>query len=213
VLRGGAGGLLSFVIYTGGGNWSELATTTPVAAGWHHVAATFNGSAMAIYVDGVQRASKAQGGTIVQSNGVGVLIGNCPSDMTRQFAGAIADARIYSRALSSADVSGIFTAGNTFGAHPDSALRLWYPAVSGPSATVPDVGLIANDDPQVYNGTEGGAFAGVIITDLFGYAPDGQQARLKDAGIARGFTGSLAGLTFGGRTYTVTSGTGGLTIG
>jgi hypothetical protein len=77
---------------------------------------------------------------------------------------------------------------------------------------VPDVGLIATDDPQVYNGTEGRAFAGVIITDLFGYAPDGQRTGLKDAGIARGLSGTLSGLTFNGRSYTITSGSNGLTL-
>ena len=211
--RGGAGGLLSFLVYTGGGNWSELATTAPLSSGWHHVAATFNGSTMSIYVDGVQQASKPQTGTIAPSTGLGVMVGNCPSDMTRQFIGTIADARVYSRALSSTEVSQVHTAGNTFAAHSDSALKLWYPPVTGPSATVPDVGLIANDDPQVYNGTEGGAFAGVVITDLFGYAPDGRQAGLKDAGTARGITGTISGLSFNGRSYTITSGPNGLTIG
>jgi concanavalin A-like lectin/glucanase superfamily protein/TAT (twin-arginine translocation) pathway-exported protein len=212
VLRGGAGGLLSFFLYTGGGNSAQLTTTTPLTGGWHHVAATFSGSAMTIHVDGVQRASRAQTGSIAPSNGVGVMIGNCPSDLTRQFAGAIADARIYRRALSPAEVAAIVAAGNTFAARADPALALWYPPVSGPSAAVPDVGLIANDDPQVYNGTEGGAFAGVIVTDLFGYAPDGQQAALKDAGVARGFTGTLAGVSFNGRSYTITSRSTGLTI-
>jgi hypothetical protein len=55
---------------------------------------------------------------------------------------------------------------------------------------VPDVDLIANDDPQVYNRTEGGAFAGVIVTDLSGTP---RTAALKDADVARGFTGTLAG--------------------
>jgi hypothetical protein len=52
---------------------------------------------MTIYVDGVQQASKPQTGTIAPSTGVGAMVGNCPSDMPRQFAGALADARIYSR--------------------------------------------------------------------------------------------------------------------
>jgi hypothetical protein len=210
-LRGGAGGLLSFFIYTGGGNWSELTTTTPLPAGWHHVAATFNGSTMNIYVDGVQRASKAQSGSIAPSS-IGAMIGNCPSDLLRQFAGSIADARIYARALSAAEISALHAAGNTFAARAESSLKLWYPPVAGPSAAVPDVGLIANDDPQVYNGTEGGAFAGVIIADLFGYTPDGQQVGLSDAGIARGIDGTLSGLSFKGGSYTITSGPNGLTI-
>ncbi|MEZ0067335.1 hypothetical protein ABIA32_003348 [Streptacidiphilus sp. MAP12-20] len=211
--RGGAGGRLSFLLYTGGGNWSELTTTNPVPSGWHHVAATFNGSTMSIFVDGVQQAAKAQTGTIAPSTGLGAMVGNCASDMTRQFVGTIVDARIYSRALSSTELSGIYASGNTFAAHSDPALKLWYQPVTGPSSTAPDVGLIAGDDPQVYNGTEGGAFAGVIITDLFGYAPDGQQTGLRDPGIARGINGTLSGLSFSGRSYTITSGSNGLTIG
>ena len=180
--RGGAGGLLSFLIYTGGGNWSELQTTAPMSAGWHHVAATFNGWTMTIYVDGVQQAGKTQTGSIAASTGLCAMVGNCPSDLTRQFLGTIADARIYSRALSSTEVSAIHSAGNTFAAHSDPALQLWYQPVTGPSSALPDVGLIANDNPQVYNGTEGGAFAGVIITDLFGYAPE----RAADGAEGRG---------------------------
>ena len=211
--RGGAGGLLSFVVYTGGGNWSELQTTSPVTVGWHHVAATFNGATMSIYVDGVQQAAKAQSGSIAASTGLSAMVGNCPSDMTRQFTGEIVDARVYSRALSAAEVSAIHAAGNTFAAFADPALQVWYQPVTGPSAAVPDVGLIANDNPQVYYGTEGGAFAGVIVTDLFGYSPDGQQPALKDAGVARGLSGTLSGLTFNGQSYTVTSGSNGLSLG
>lgn len=77
---------------------------------------------------------------------------------------------------------------------------------------MPDVGIIASDNPQVYNGTEGGAFAGTIITDLFGYAPDGQKVALTNAGTARGINGTLSGLTFNGQTYTITSGAGGVSF-
>jgi hypothetical protein len=210
--RGGAGGLLSFLIYTGGGGWSELQSTTALASGWHHVAATYDGSTMSIYADGTKIAAKAQTGSIYPSTGLSAMVGNCPSDMTRQFVGSIDDARIYGRALSSAEVSGIYAAGNTFAAHADPAMQLWYQPVSGPLATPPDVGLIANDNPQVYNGTEGGAFAGVIVTDLFGYAPDGQQPALKDASAPRGLGGTLSGLAFNGQSYTITSGSDGLSI-
>lgn len=210
--RAGAGGLLSFVIYTGGGAWSELQTTTRVGSGWHHVAATFDDATMAIYVDGVQQASKAQSGSIAPSTGNCAMAGNCASDMTRQFIGQIADARIYSRALSSSEVSGVYDAGNTFAAHEDPKLQLWYQPVTGPTAAAPDAGLIAPDDAGVYNGTEGGAFAGVIMTDLFGYAPDGQQTALKDAGTARGINGTLSGVAFNGQSHTITSGSSGLTM-
>jgi hypothetical protein len=212
VLSGGAGGLLSFEIYTGGGHASQVRTTARLSHGWHHVAATFNGSAMSIYVDGVRRASKKQTGSIAPSTGLGVMVGNCPSGMTRQFVGDIADARIYRTALSQAAISKIHAAGNIFAARADAALELWYRPVSCPSATLPEVGLIANDNPQVYNGTEGGAFAGVIITDLFGYAPNGQQTALRDAHVNRGINGTLSRLRFKGRTHAITSGSHGLTF-
>jgi hypothetical protein len=209
VLRGGAGGLLSFVIAVGG-NWAELRTTTALTAGRHHIAATYDGSIMRIYVDGVSVASRAQTGALTPSTGVDVLVGNCPRDMTRQFLGTIDNARVYTRALTSTEVSALRSAPDPF-ATADPALAVWCPAVRGPFTPTANRGVPAGDG-SVFNGTEGGAFGGVIITDLFGYAPDGKNVGLTDAGVSRGITGTLSGITFNGVKHTITSGTSGLTI-
>lgn len=135
VFRGG-GGLLSFVVYTGNGNWSELQTKTALTAGWHYVAATFDGSTMAVYGDGVLLASQKVTASISPSS-VDLVVGNCPSDTTRQFHGAIDGAQLYTRALSAGEISAAYAKGNPF-AHDDSTIVLHVPMQLGLPNPYPD---------------------------------------------------------------------------
>ena len=78
-----------------------LTTALPSTGVWHHVAATYDGSMMKIYLDGVviaqQAASGAIGTTInslyIGSKGVGGTLGN-------HFLGSLDDVRVYGVALS-----------------------------------------------------------------------------------------------------------------
>jgi len=89
------------------------------------------------------------------------------------------------------EVSGIHASGQHL-RRPRGSHELWYRRCPARAPAWPYFGVLANDNPQGLNGTEGGGrFAGVNITDLFGYAPDGQHTVLKDAGIARGLSGTL----------------------
>lgn len=65
---------------------------------------------------------------------------------------------------------------------------------------------------QCFNNLAGGAFADVIITDLFGYTPEGTTAGLRDAAVPRGITATLSGVVFDGRRHTITSGPEGLSL-
>lgn len=58
----------------------------------------------------------------------------------------------------------------------------------------------------------GGKFADVIISELFGYTPDGATARLQDATAPRGLTATLSGVFLNGKHHRITSGTGGLSM-
>jgi hypothetical protein len=83
---------------TGGTYVSDILfgpSTLPVNT-WSHLAATYDGSMMRLYVDGVQVASHAQTGPIHTSNGA-LTIG-------QNFAGRIDEVRIYNRALSLAEI-------------------------------------------------------------------------------------------------------------
>jgi chitodextrinase len=76
---------------------SALAVNT-----WTHLAATYDGSTLRLYVNGVQVASKAQTGTLATSAGV-LTIGGDPI-YGQYFAGRIDEVRVYSTALTPAQV-------------------------------------------------------------------------------------------------------------
>jgi hypothetical protein len=69
---------------------------------WAHLAATYDGATMRLYVNGVQVASRAQTGTIVTSTNPLQIGGD--SIYGQYFTGRIDDVRIYNRALSAAQI-------------------------------------------------------------------------------------------------------------
>jgi hypothetical protein len=77
-----------------------------VTTGWHYVTAVQDGTAgtRQIYVDGVLRGT----GTAADASGTGELwLGGSKATNTQYFNGAIDDIRIYSRALSQAEIQDI----------------------------------------------------------------------------------------------------------
>lgn len=74
---------------------------------WHHVAGTYDGSEICLYVDGrIDTASEAAGA--IKVNDYNVLIGANAEKPDRNFKGSIDDVRIYSYALSIEEVKAIF---------------------------------------------------------------------------------------------------------
>ena len=69
---------------------------------WHHVAGTFNGGMLALYVDGVLAATASKGGSIA-TNSNNLVIGNHPT-LPRPYDGSIDEVRIWSRALSQQEI-------------------------------------------------------------------------------------------------------------
>ncbi|MDX9697762.1 MAG: LamG-like jellyroll fold domain-containing protein, partial [Bacteroidales bacterium] len=99
ILRCGSSGKLSFTLGIGTA-FQELATTTNVLTlnQWQHVAGTYDGTTMRIYLNGVEIGNKAQTGTInVSSNAL--EIGRNPGYSDRYFTGRIDEARIFNAAL------------------------------------------------------------------------------------------------------------------
>jgi len=80
------------------------ATARLTTTAWHHLATTFSGGALTIYVDGVQ-AARITGvlGTLVQSNGALSIGGD--ARWGELFKGLIDDVRIFNRALSTAEIT------------------------------------------------------------------------------------------------------------
>ncbi|MCT2563247.1 endo-beta-N-acetylglucosaminidase H [Chryseobacterium herbae] len=81
----------------------KLASATALNANtWYHVAATYDGSAMKIYINGVLDATKSQTGNIA-SNGafnVGYLY-----NTSRNFSGKVDEVRVWKRALTQTEIS------------------------------------------------------------------------------------------------------------
>ena len=97
--------------WRGGGLESNVACAAPSNSNWHHVVGKQKGRAGSLYVDGVLCAS----GTVP-------AIGNAPSSINigrydtvgfHYFTGRIDEVRIYNRALSDAEISELFTSGDS----------------------------------------------------------------------------------------------------
>lgn len=79
---------------------------------WHHIVATYDGSRVALYIDGeLQDAREARGR--MQTNDYPVCIGDNAEQPGRHWNGWIDDVRIYSYALSKAAVSELYSDGLT----------------------------------------------------------------------------------------------------
>jgi hypothetical protein len=86
--------------------WSHnLTCPTPVEVGkWHHVAATYDGRMMRVYVDGEEAASLPRDGAINPS-GANLCIGSyAPGNARAFFQGVLDEVRIYNRALTPAEI-------------------------------------------------------------------------------------------------------------
>jgi PKD repeat protein len=87
----------------GGTFASEIYGTAPLALStWSHLAGTYDGSTLRLYLNGVQVASRAQTGLIQTSSGALSIGGD--SLYGQYFAGIIDEVRIYNRALSAAEI-------------------------------------------------------------------------------------------------------------
>src|SRR5690606_13892740 len=81
--------------------------TPPTDGTWVHVAATYDGQTMRLYIDGALNNSRTLSSpTPIGSNGLPLAIG-AQHDGASKFRGAIDDVRIYSAALGGADIAGL----------------------------------------------------------------------------------------------------------
>jgi hypothetical protein len=88
----------------GAGRDTSTAGTAALPANkWSHVAATFDGGTLRIYVNGALVGSKALGGSLAVGSGPLKIGGNAV--WGEWFKGLIDDVRVYNRALSTADIA------------------------------------------------------------------------------------------------------------
>jgi hypothetical protein len=78
----------------------------PGTGSWHHIAATYNGSIIRLYLDGVEVNSDPDTGNIAAATPAtdNLIIGNYGPHWNQYFSGKIDDVRVYTRTLSPAEI-------------------------------------------------------------------------------------------------------------
>ncbi len=96
------------------GTTTKLIDANPLSAGvWTHVAATYDGSNMRIYVNGLETASTAKSGNIDTDPTALVAIGSQPSSLPPDpFDGLIDDMRFYNDFLTPDEIGSLICAGD-----------------------------------------------------------------------------------------------------
>ncbi|MCW5844141.1 MAG: tandem-95 repeat protein, partial [Caldilinea sp.] len=113
------------------------ATEYPIDGSWMHVAATFDGTTMRLYINSVLESSmELPAGTTIAANNLPVGIG-AQSDGQRWFMGWLDEARIYSRALSLEEIQDLYgnrppvAADDAYATDEDTPLSVAAPGVLG----------------------------------------------------------------------------------
>lgn len=106
-----AGHTIWFRLKTDGATTTLISSSDVLASEtWAHVAATYDGSTMRLYKDGVEVGSAAKTGTISTNESVGVAIGNNPAGAgDKPFGGDMDEVYLFNRALSGAELTSLMS--------------------------------------------------------------------------------------------------------
>lgn len=127
-------GVLAFRISVGGVSLSFTSGKVVDDNKPHHVAATYDGAFVRVYVDGVGLFATAQTGTTGAATN-SVRIGSENIVGTRQFIGSISNVRIYNRKLSNLEMSQLYNEPYT-GLYTPNTAKYFVQAVAASSARV-----------------------------------------------------------------------------
>ena len=111
-----AAGQAKFAMNNPGDTFLRATSATPVLIGkWTHVAGSYDGETLRVYIDGVESGSHQSKGTIKSTkNPVGIGISKIPTS-DGNFKGLLDEVTIVSAALSEDDIKSIMTKGLTEG--------------------------------------------------------------------------------------------------
>jgi hypothetical protein len=104
MIRCGGNGIINFNI--GNGSWHEINTPANSVQlnNWHHVAGTYDGTSMKVYVDGDMAAQSAITFTIGNAVNSNLLVGESPGFTGRVFNGKIDEVRIWNVARTQSQI-------------------------------------------------------------------------------------------------------------
>ncbi len=146
MIRCGGNGIINFNI--GNGSWHEI--STPVNSvqlnSWHHVAATYDGTSMKIFIDGelaVQSNMVFTIGNAVNSN---LLVGESPGFPGRVFNGKIDEVRIWNVSRTQSQIQSTMNTILTseYYSTPDSGLAGYWRLDEGIGQTAEDLSFYSN---------------------------------------------------------------------
>lgn len=101
-------GMPRFIVSTTTATTTLAANNAVIVNSWNHIAATYDGSTMILYVNGAQMGTVARSGTITSSTGVLTVGADYNGTAaTEFFTGSLEDLKLYSRALSGAEIQTI----------------------------------------------------------------------------------------------------------
>ena len=102
---GGGGGDIVFGSNIGGGSNLNYGPPSPLTDSWHHIACTYDGNTMQLFVDGIFGSSqqKTDGFDYTYLGDFHVL-GDPNYGTSRMFAGGVDDVRVYDSVLTQADI-------------------------------------------------------------------------------------------------------------
>lgn len=95
---------LRFRLKTNGKTTTLFGTRNVPKGEWVHVAATYDGGNMRLYLNGKADGSIGKAGVISANASVGIRVGDNPKSGKRNFKGAIDEVRVHSKALSASEL-------------------------------------------------------------------------------------------------------------
>jgi len=167
VLRTGANGILSFN-FSSNGTWKEVVSSAVMSTGnWYHVAGTYDGATLRIYINGIEQNSLAFAGPITNGS-YDINIGRAAYTIggTRYFDGVIDEVKIWSSAISEASIRE-YMCKKVTSSHPQYANLGGY-------WNMDQTGSILDQSPNANNGTSTGAIqvnsgAAIGNTSVYSY--------------------------------------------
>ncbi len=146
-------GKATFIVYrAGAGNTFEKvdSTTTVTDGAWHHIAGVYDGSNVLIYVDGALRGTTPAAGITLPATGNALELGGRCNGNAYPWNGSVDDVRLYSRALSAAEIGADMNAAvmdSVGGGGTDAGSALQDAGSAAPDAgsAAPDAGSAAPD--------------------------------------------------------------------